>query len=200
VRSVLEWLSTSWPIVVATMIALAAAIAAWGSWRQNKKAADAAEDSARSAQASAEAARRSAEMAEGTYRLEQQRQHDQRTPRLTAEYLLTGTHHDLHAVRLEHHGPVDLDRVEVTIEASTGERQAFHMFDTPGGRTWSIACLRVGDRPDVGIDRPDRFGGRVRLSCRCVVGDEEWTVPVIVDFKPRPAPATAPAATHEGRL
>jgi hypothetical protein len=92
------------------------------------------------------------------------------------------------------------DLVEVTLEATAGERQAFRMFDTSDGRTWIIPRLRVGDRPDVRIDPPDRFGGRVRLSCRCIVGDEAWTVPVIVDFAPRPAPATAPAATREGRL
>ena len=139
-------------------------------------------------------------MAEGTYRLEQQRLHDQRTPRLTAEYLLVGTNHDLPAIRLDHHGPVDLDQVEVTLEATAGERQAFRMFDASDGRRWIIPRLRVGDGPDVGIDRPDRFGGRVRLSCHCVVDDEAWTVPVIVDFPPRPAPATAPAATREGQL
>lgn len=204
---VLEWLSSNWLGTAATVIALAAATAAWGSWRQNKKtatankqAADAAEDASRSARASAEAAGRSAEMAEGTYRLEQQRLHDQRTPQLTAEYLLVGTNHDLPIVRLDHNGPVDLDQVEVTLEATAGERQAFSMFDTSDGRTWTIPRLRVGDRPDVGISRPDRFGGRVRLSCRCVAGDEVWTVPVILDFAPRPAPATAPAATREGRL
>ncbi len=108
-------------------------------------------------------------MAEGTYRLEQQRLHDQRTPRLTAEYLLVGTNHDLPAIRLDHHGPVDLDQVEVTLEATAGERQAFRMFDASDGRSWIIPRLRVGDGPDVGIDRPDRFGGagQAQLSlCR----------------------------------